>query len=465
MLLNLTTTHRPATDLGFLLHKHPDRVHGRSLPFGRASLFYPEAGEGRCTASLLLEVDPVHLVRGGKRGASSGLFDHYVTDRPYVASSFLSVAIARMLGTAMSGRCRGRQDLADQALPLEAVVTPLPCRGGPEILERLFAPLGYRVAVEGHPLDPEEPAWGESPYVTARISGEVRLADLLTHLFVLIPVLDNQKHYWVGRDEVDKLLDKGAGWLEEHPEKDLITKRYLRYNPSLTRAALSVLAERVAPAEPEVLEALDKPEEELEKPLKLNELRLETVVAALREADVRSVVDVGCGEGKLLTRLMKERVFTRIVGLEVSARALQIAGRRLKLERLTPRQRARIELIQGAAVYRDERLAGFDGAALVEVIEHIEPDRLPAFERTLFALAQPRVVVVTTPNREYNATFEDFNPARLRHPDHRFEWTRAELQNWAEGVAERNGYGFQISGIGEAHADFGAPTQMAVFRR
>lgn len=463
MFLSLTTTHCPATDLGYLLLKHPDKVHEKQLAFGTAHLFYPEAGEGRCTAALVVDVDPVGLVRG-RRGRDR-LFDHYVTDRPFVASSFLSVAIARLLGTAMSGRSKGRQELADTPIPLEAVIAPLPCRGGPEILERLFAPLGYDVEAGPHPLDPDRPDWGPSAYVTARISGQVRLAELLTHLFVLIPVLDNQKHYWVGPDEVDKLLAKGTGWLETHPQQTMIAKRYLKHRSGLARATLNALAEQVEPAEADMLEAQDEAEATLEKPIRLHETRLDTVTRVLLEAGAKTVADLGCGEGKLLRRLLKEKQFTRILGIEVSAASLERASRRLKLDHMPLRQRERIDLVQGALTYRDVRLEGLDAAAAVEVIEHLEPDRLPAFEQAIFAAARPKTVIVTTPNREFNATFEDFEPGKLRHPDHRFEWTRAEFEAWAKDVAKRRGYAVRIDSIGEAHEDYGPPTQMGVFRR
>lgn len=464
MILTITTTHRPATDLGFLLLKHPDRVHEKALAVGKASLFFPEASDARCTAAILLDVDPVALVRG-KAAWSRGLFGHYVTDRPYAVSSFMSVAISRLLGTAMGGRSRSRQELADRPIPLEATLTPLPVRGGPEILRRLFGPLGYEVAVESHPLDPAHPDWGDSVYVTARLSGKLRLAELLTHLFVLIPVLDNQKHYWVGADEVEKLLAKGSGWLERHPEQELIARRYLKHRPGLTRWALEALAERAEGPDEEIVAAQDAVEEDLETPISLNSRRLEAVTAALLASGASRVADLGAGEGKLLRRLLKEKQFEKVLGLDVSPRALERAARTLHLERMSDRQRARLELIQGSLTYRDERLKDCEAAAVVEVIEHMEPDRLTAFEDTLFGHARPRSIVVTTPNREYNATFEAMPEGQLRHPDHRFEWDRAEFEAWCRDTAARNGYRVRFEGIGESHPDHGPPTQMAVFER
>lgn len=465
MLLTITTTHRPATDLGYLLHKNPNSLHARELAFGRAHLFYPEASEERCTAALLLDVDPVQLVRGREGAWQSGAFGQYVNDRPYVASSFLSAAISKLLGTALAGRSKERSELAKIAIPLEVCIAPLACRGGSELLDRLFAPLGYQVEVEPHPLDPAFPDWGDSQYVTVTLRATKRITDLLTHLFVLVPVLDNQKHYYVGNDEVEKLLAKGTGWLDEHPDKDLIVRRYLRNQRSLTRVALEGLAAREEPQTGEVQEVLDAPEEELEKPIRLNELRMETVTRTLLDAGASSVMDLGCGQGRLLRSLLKEKQITRIAGLDVAPKVLQQAERRLRLERMPDRQRARIELLQGSMLYRDQRMKAFDALAAVEVIEHLEPERLPAFERVVFAEAQPPTVVVTTPNREYNATFEDMEPECLRHPDHRFEWTRVEFESWARGVADRNDYQVEFDGIGVVHEEHGAPTQMAVFSR
>ena len=212
MPLTISTTHRPATDLGYLLHKNPERVHEVSLTFGKAVMFYPAASETDCTFALSVEVDPIALVRGKQKAA--GLLDQYVNDRPYAASTFLTVAMARVLGTAFGGRSKHRPELTEAALPLSATVTPLAARGRDDLAQSLFAPLGYQVAVESHPLDLEDESWGESPYVTLTVSGEVRVSDLLAHLYVLVPVLDNSKHYFIGDDEVEKLLAKGEGWLE-----------------------------------------------------------------------------------------------------------------------------------------------------------------------------------------------------------------------------------------------------------
>jgi len=460
MLLTITTTHHPTTDLGFLLMKHPDNVHSVELSFGRATLFYPEASEQRCTAAITLEVDAVELVRG-----KASTEDQYVNDRPYAASSLLSVALGRLLNTAMGGRSKHRQELAHQPIPLEAVLTPLPARGAPDLLARLFEPLGYTVDATSIALDPTHPEWGDSPYVSLKLSGDVRLAALLTHLFVLIPVLDNNKHYYVGEAEVEKLLRKGEGWLETHPARELIVRRYLRGLGGLVRQANSELEERVEAEEAEEHAQRDAAEEAIEKPIRLNDQRMERVVALIRELGAASVLDLGCGEGRLLRELLKVSGLGKITGVEVAPRVLAGASDRLKLDHMPDIKRQRIELLQGSLVYRDDRLKGYDAATVIEVIEHMEAERLPAFEAAIFGHARPGAVIVTTPNREYNVLFEGMKPGAMRHPDHRFEWTRAEFRHWAESVGLAHAYAVRFDGIGNEDAAHGHPTQMAVFTR
>lgn len=462
MLLTITTTHQPATDLGYLLHKHPERCQSFDMSFGQAHVFYPEVSAERTTAALLLDVDPVGMVRGKGREQSFAL-GHYVNDRPYVASSFLSVGISQVFGTAMSGRCKDRQELTETAIPLTARLDVLPVRGGANFLQRMFEPLGYAVEAQRHSLDEQFPEWGDSPYFSVTISGTKKLSELLTHLYVLIPVFDNQKHYFVGDDELEKLLEKGAGWLATHPEKEQITRRYLRHRSSLYREALARLVEVDPVDEADDEPATLGPEETLEQTVSLNEQRHGSVLAALRGSGARNVLDLGCGEGKLLRELIADRQFEQIVGMDVSIRSLEIARRRLRLDRLPERQAERIKLLHGSLIYRDERLANFDAAAVVEVIEHLDPPRLSAFERVLFEFARPQTILITTPNSEYNVMWESLPAGQFRHADHRFEWTRHEFQEWAHRVAGQHGYRVRFLPIGPVDELVGSPTQMGVF--
>lgn len=466
LLLTISTTSPLATDLGFLLHKHPDRVQPFDLSFGRAWVFYPEANEQRCTAALLLDVDPVGLVRN-RRGPAGEHFalEQYVNDRPYVCSSFMSVAISRVYGSALAGTCNPRPELVDKPLELEVTLAVAPVRrGGEQLVRELFEPLDYQVQVIRHPLDERFPEWGEGPYHTVALRGCKRVHELLSHLYVLIPVLDNEKHYWVGQDELEKLLRHGEGWLPGHPQRELIAARYLRYWSKLTREALARLTEEDQQDPEAVALEQDRQEQEVvEQPLSLNEQRHASVIAALKSCGARRVLDLGCSTGGLLRRLLDDRDFEQIVGLDVSLKSLEIAQERLKLDRLPDRQKQRIALLHGSLMYRDERLKGFDAVVLVEVVEHMDPPRLAALERNVFEFARPQAVIVTTPNVEYNVRFETMPAGTLRHKDHRFEWTRAQFAAWAEGLAQRFGYQVRLLAVGAIDPEVGSPTQMAVF--
>ncbi|MFC1420829.1 3' terminal RNA ribose 2'-O-methyltransferase Hen1 [Streptacidiphilus cavernicola] len=485
MFLTISTTgtpDHPATDLGFLLHKHPDRAQSFATSHGLAHVFYPEATEQRCTAALLLEVDPIALVRRGRGKGRGGSPDfalaQYVNDRPYAASSLLAVALSAVFKSAMKGRCDLRPELAEAALPLVVTVPALPARagqdGGPELVRRLFEPLGWQVEAEAVPLDPGFPEWGDSRYVGLTLTGTLRLADALSQLYVLLPVLDDAKHYWVSPDEVDKLLRAG-GWLGEHPELALITRRYLARRWSLARSAMEQLElARLAEADDREVEEIDNavPEQETEAEVEAEEKatplavqRRAAIVEVLRAAGATRVVDLGCGEGSLVGALLKESRITEVLGVDVSSRALGIAARRLHLDRMSERQAQRVRLVQGALTYTDARLTGYDAAVLSEVIEHVDPPRLPALEYAVFGSARPGTVVVTTPNAEYNVRWESLPAGHVRHADHRFEWDRAQFRAWAGQVAESYGYTVGFGPVGPDDPEVGPPTQLATFTR
>lgn len=459
MLLTISTTRKPATDLGYLLHKHPDRLQEVQLSMGKAHIFYPEANENKTTIALLLEIDPINMVR--KARVLSGrefALGHYVNDRPYVASSFMSVALSKAFSTAMNGKSKDKQDLVEEVFPLEIKISVLPApKGGEILIKKLFEPLGYEVELTRHILDEKFEDWGESKYFTLLLKNELRVKDMLSHLYVLIPALDNDKHYFVSREEVDKLLLRGEGWLGDHPEKEQIISRYLINLRGLSRIALNNLSEDSEEQE------VDEIPELTEKKETLHQQRLKLVLEKVIETKAKSVLDLGCGEGKLIRMMLKQKQFEKILGVDVSYRELLKAKDRLHWDELAPKQKDRINLVQGALTYRDDRLSGFDAAAVVEVIEHLDEDRLESFERVLFEFAKPQSVILTTPNGEYNALFEGLEAGKFRHTDHRFEWTRFEFQNWVETVSERYGYSAKIIPVGEEDKTHGAPSQMAVF--
>ncbi|MBX2796909.1 MAG: 3' terminal RNA ribose 2'-O-methyltransferase Hen1 [Myxococcales bacterium] len=459
MLVTLTTTHRPATDLGYLLRKNPARAQSFSLTFGEAHVIWPEATDERATMALLVELDPVALVRGKVGSPSGGPLAMYVNDRPYTASSFLSVALGKVLRSALNGSAPERPELVSTPLPLQIEVAAVRSRGGPALLSRLFEPLGYAVQIEPLPTD-DEP-WEQGALFRLRLQGEQTVQHALQHLYVLLPVLDDDKHYWVGPAEVDKLMDKAGDWLGEHPESRLVAKRYLKHRGGLTRQALTQLG---------VIDDDDAPqrggerEAEMERPLKLNDVRMARVAEVLERSGATRVVDLGCGEGKLVRRLLSRRQFTEIVGADVSAVSLDRAERRVTGDGGPSDAPERVRWLHSSATYRDPRLDGYDAIAMVEVIEHIDAERLQAVVHNVLAGARPRLWVITTPNAEYNVRFESLPAGRFRHADHRFEWTRAEFEAWATAAAQAHGYSVTFESIGPSDEAVGAPTQMALLR-
>ncbi len=473
MLLSLSAQSCPAmpdaTELGFLLHKHPGRAQSLDTSVGTAHVLWPQAETERSTAALLLEVDPVALVRTGRGRREAGPLQQYVNDRPYAASSLLAVALGKAFRTAMTGRCDARPELATAPLPLTVTVPALPARGGPDLVQRLFGPLGWRVEAEPVPLDPQLPGWGDSPYLRVTLSGTLTCATALNQLYVLIPVLDDAKHYWLAGEEVDKLFRAGAGWLDTHPERELITRRYLRHHRSLVLDAVARLAEvddePAADAGPEDGDQAATTPEPTRPERGAGADRVQAVLAVLRELGSATVVDVGCGEGRLVAELLTDPRFTSVTGVDVSDRALRAAERRLRLDRMPDGVRSRLRLLQSSVTYRDDRLAGADALVLMEVIEHVDPQRLPALEHVVFGAARPAAVVLTTPNAEYNVRYPGLAPGAFRHPDHRFEWTRQQLADWALEVGRRYGYLVEHRPVGEVDPQVGAPTQLAVLTR
>lgn len=462
MLLTITTTRKPATDLAVLLHKSAQRCQTTPLNFGKTRVFYPVATHSKCTVAFLLDIDPIEIIRTKGRSKDAMPLEQYVNDRPYVASSFLSVAIAQTLGSALNGKCKSRPDLVNEIFPLTVEINVVLAKGGSTMIERLFKPLGYKIKLKKYALDEKFPEWGESNLFTVELKNKLTIKDLLTHLYVLLPVLDNKKHYFVGDEELEKLLKHGGSWLAQHPDKEIITQRYLKHLSSLANEALERLNEGVDQDVEENETPAQMAEQVVEEQRGLNAERHGTVLAVLKSYQAGTVLDVGCAEGRFLNLLLKERQFKRIVGMDVSIKSLEKASEKLRMDRLPTMQKERISLIHGSLMYRDKRLNGFDAVTVIEVIEHLEPYRLAAFERVMFG-AQPKLVVVTTPNVEYNVMWEKLPQGEFRHLDHRFEWTRQQFQDWAKRIANQYNYDVRFLPIGPEDAKVGSPTQMGIF--
>lgn len=419
-------------------------------------MFYPEVSSERCTVALVLEVDPVALVRG-RSGSNDGFaLGQYVNDRPYVASSLMSVALGKVFRSALNGRCAGHEELVYSALDLTISLPAVP--GDPDLVRRLFSPMGWDVVATPIRLDATRPDRGDAPLVSLTLVGSLRLVDALNHLYVLLPVLDDTKHYWVGDDEVDKLIRAGAGWLGRHPERDVVTQRYLAHQRGLEAAAIQRLAEL---DDRPVDDAVDDEEPVLARPLV--RLRHDAVLEVVRTVRPTSIADLGCGSGALLASLLEVHGVARVIGTEVSDALLSKAAKRLHVARMTERQSDRLMLLLSSLQYEDDRLGDLDLVILMEVIEHIDPDRLPAVVGNVFGAMRPRHVVVTTPNSEYNVRYPALARGGFRHPDHRFEWTREEFAAWTRAVGDSHDYEVVLQPVGDSDPQVGSPTQMAVF--
>jgi len=463
MLLTISTTHYPAGDLGYLLHKHPDKLQTIKLSVGNAHIYYPESSDEKTTLALLLDVDPIDLVKNVKNTSLKEFsLGQYVNDRPYVSSSFISVALAKVFSTALNGNCSGKPELVDTKMPYEVNIAVVSApKGGEQLIRRLFEPLGYEVNLTRHILDEKFEDWGESKYYTLNLKNTITTKELLSHLYVLLPALDNDKHYYVSEDEIEKLLKKGEGWLNEHPEKEQIVRRYLKNLKSYTKEAMSRLDVEVS-SENNILDEL--PEAELKKKESLHIRRLKTVLEQAKLSGGKSILDLGCGEGKLLKMLLKNSQFNKILGMDVSYKELLRAKENMYYDEMSPTQKDRMKLIHGSLTYRDARLEGYDIATIVEVIEHMDLNRLSAFERVVFEFAKPKTVILTTPNSEFNEKFESMEAGTMRHTDHRFEWTREEFKKWATDVAGKYNYSLEIQQVGDIDEKLGGQTQMGVFK-
>ena len=450
MLLTITYIGQNTSDLGYLLHKNPTRPQEFSLSYGKAYVFYPEVSSERTTAALLLDIDPIDLAKGKVGSSGGGLFD-YVNDRPYVSSSFMSSAISNVFGTAMSGRSKEKQELADTPLSLSAKIHML-FVPNKEIIAEIFEPLGYTVEIETFLSDDRFPEWGESKHVNLTITGTVLLRDLLNHLYTLIPVFDTKRHYYISTEEVNKLLSHGEGWLKDHPKREYITSRYLNRRRSLVNKALEQLSGES-----------EEDDEEIERKPNLNQRRLEAVVEEVLASGVKSVIDMGCGEGNLTKLLLKEQQLVKVAAFDASYTELERLKNRLHIDRMNGSNKDKLEIFQSSLTYSDKRFKGYDCACIIEVIEHLDMNRLSVFASNIFGLVKPKTVIITTPNIEYNENYLFLPKNTFRHGDHRFEWNREEFSNWASNICDKYGYRVEIKEIGDNDETNGSPTQMGVF--
>lgn len=453
MLLTINYKGNNTQDIGFLFHKNPNRPQEFKLTYGKAYVFYPEVSNDSTTIALLLDINSLDLARGKEEGETKGLFD-YVNDRPFVSSSFMSSAIANVFGTAMSGRSKEKQELINENLNLTVKIHMLPCKGDKEFINKIFEPLGYKVEIEKFLNDEKFPEWGESKYVNVILKNSIPLKDLLKHIYVLIPVFDRQKHYYMANDEVNKLLKHGEGWIKEHPYSEYIIRRYFENKKRYINKFKKLFKDEVE---------IQEDEEAIEEKPTLNKKRLDTVVETIKEYKGERILDLGCGEGRLIKLLLKDNEIEKITGVDVAISVLDKAKLRLKHEDLSEKLKDKLDLFQGSITYYDKRFLNHDIVCLIEVIEHLDLNRLESLEKVVFELTHPKTIIVTTPNFEYNVNYENIGENSLRHGDHRFEWTEKEFINWANLVCNKYGYKVEFKYIGDYDEKGKTPTQMGVF--
>lgn len=458
MFLSIAVSGEHAPDLGFVLYKHPGRFFEKSASKGRVTGGFTENREDFAEFTLAVEIDPVERVRGVNwdRGIAS-----YVEPMPFLAASHMSQALSQALGSAMNGVLGSKDPVIDTRVKA-AGVKPWPLtikvgavRCSPYMIESLFSELGWSVEIESHNLDvPGVSEDDDRPLHVFTLKGEATVSDALTQLYVLLPVLDPSRHYFYDESEARKLFEKGGDWLKGHSSRDLIISRYLSKSKELRGYARQLfgnfqekkdLDELIAETE-ELMRDWDDPDD-----TSPHQQRHSQIIRDVVSWGARSVIDLGCGEGRLLERLVRIAPDMRVVGIEPSAREIERARKRLSNnpgKNLDPR----VEFVHGSAMYGDERFKDFDAAILSEVIEHVDEDRLSLLARSVFGIMAPRRVVITTPNGDYNRVF-GLRPGEFRHADHRFEWTLAECQAWVVGVTAAYPYEAEITPVGGRNAD------------
>lgn len=448
MFLSISVPGPDATDLGFVLQKHPESVFRSEVSFGRVTGFYPRADADGCEFALVVEVDHVERVRGVSWDAGSA---GYIDPHPYAASSYLATAIPAALRSALNGKpARGPDEaaaarmagLAARDWDLAVRVCPVPA--SERAVAELFGPVGFEVETKalrsGHPM--------ASPMLDVVLRGKMPVSRALSALYVLLPVTDGKKHYFYTEQEAEKLLSKGEGWLAVHPRREAIVQRYLGRSRQIAAAASERLGN--APKAGEV-----QPEKVPGPWSGSHALRHEAILRILGERGSRRIVDLGCSEGSLLEMICSMPLVEEAVGVDPSLSDLERAGKRCG-----PKGR----VLQGSAIYVDSRLRGFDTVVMCEMIEHVDPSRVELVERAVFGTMRPDTVILTTPNRSFNEAF-GLPPGSFRHQDHRFEWTSTECSGWARRVAAQFGYSVEVTGVGGDHPEHGSISTLCVFTK
>ncbi|HWO95040.1 MAG TPA: 3' terminal RNA ribose 2'-O-methyltransferase Hen1 [Bacillus sp. (in: firmicutes)] len=452
MQLSMKVVGEGAENLSRLLAKNPNNLYDREEKGNRTRLVFTSSNEREAEAVIFVTPDPVELVRN-----SPGIFDitQYINDREFAVSSLFCSYIRTALGTALNGKPKEEFiEWVDHPFNMEVGFGPVASHLSDQTIRELFEPLGYLIEIERGEADYSFNLKQKSSARYLKLKGQITVQQALRHLFILIPVLDNYKHYFIDEKEIEKIQRYGEGWLDEHPLRSYIIEQSLRFKELINKVPIS----SSIVTENKVNDDVSAPPK-----IRLNEQRYQAIIDKVESLPLnQKVVDFGSGEGKLSVRLGMVPNVQEILAVEPSEssqlRALERFEKAAGKDQFvcpTP--------IWGSLFYYDERLRGKDIIILCEVIEHIDEFRLPNIMKTIFGEYRPNALIVTTPNHEYNAVYDmDEN---MRHADHRFEWTRGEFKDWCETWIAKFPYSMQLQGIGQEHEEYGFPTQMCTFVR
>lgn len=420
MQLSIYTKSPDARAVSYLLAKNPDNIYERYSKNHAVRFVYHTMTDDELYATIFVTPDALSLVKDEQAYDIT----HYINDREFAVSSIFLSLIRSALGTALNGKPKEEYEkYVSKHFPLTFEVGPVATSLTDEEIRALWEPLGYEVSIQA--VSEQKRA----RFVT--LTNSITLQQALQQLFILIPVMDDYKHYYIDEKEQERLQRYGEGWLEQHPLRDLIYKKALRFRHLLHEA----------------------PKENRGS---LNMHRYEAIVKQVEKLPHRLVIDMGAGEGKLTEQLAQLQTIDTLYAVDPSNTAL------LKMKkRFSEADFAVTPTIQwGSLYYEDTAFKGADVFILCEVIEHINEDRLEPFMKLITDSYAPKNIIITTPNAEYNKVYELED---MRHDDHRFEWTREQFRSWCSAAAP--GYDLRFEGIGEEHAVFGTPTQMCVMTR
>ncbi|MEK4148209.1 3' terminal RNA ribose 2'-O-methyltransferase Hen1 [Robertmurraya sp. FSL W8-0741] len=450
MQLTIRASGQDVQVLSYLLAKNPNHLYERQVNNHFVRMFFSKFSKEEVEVTFFVTPDPIELSRNNSERYE---ITSYINDREFVVSSIFCTFLRSALATALNGKPHEEYEhWVNHRFNLQFSFGPLSSQLSDNDIIELFAPMGYKTTISAGEIDYHMNFKTKSSARYITVEGLTTLQMGLRQLFVLIPVLDNYKHYYIDDKEIEKLERYGEGWLDAHPQREFILRQALRFKD------LYSLVEKQTEKGSNNQDNNDEI-----RTMRLNDLRYEKIIDSIRQIPFKdSIVDFGSGEGKLSVQLGFIEGVKEILAVEPSESASIKALKRY--EKMARKENFLMpEQIIGSLFYFDERLKNKDIVILCEVIEHIDKHRLPKIMKTILNDYKPKVVMITTPNQEYNKVYK--MNEEYRHPDHRFEWTRDEFREWCEIQNGKNDYELTFDGIGEEHELYGTPTQMCLFMR